>query len=223
MLWAAAHQFAPSSAPSAHRAGFKKDGFELGEEIFDAILTNSSGIVFSADDYDASWDRVRTPGGKLNLRIDVMLDALEGLASAPRPGTDPEFPLILSAGERRSFTANTIVRDPDWRKRDSQGALRISQADAARLGLADGDEATLTTRRGSAGVAVEISPMMRAGHISLPNGYGLTRTPNDTAVGVAPNELTSGDHRDPFAGTPYHKHVPARLERGSAKARTDGG
>jgi anaerobic selenocysteine-containing dehydrogenase len=31
-------------------------------------------------------------------------------------------------------------------------------------------------------------------------------------VGVAPNELTSSDHRDPIAGTPYHKHVPARLE-----------
>ena len=32
------------------------------------------------------------------------------------------------------------------------------------------------------------------------------------AVGTAPNELTSSDHRDPIAGTPYHKHVPARLD-----------
>ncbi len=53
---------------------------------------------------------------------------------------------------------------------------------------------------------------MRRGHISLPNGLGLTRTPDEAPVGVAPNELTSSDHRDPIAGTPYHKHVPARLE-----------
>jgi formate dehydrogenase len=32
-------------------------------------------------------------------------------------------------------------------------------------------------------------------------------------VGVAPNELTSSDDRDWFAGTPHHKHVRARLEK----------
>jgi hypothetical protein len=40
----------------------------------------------------------------------------------------------------------------------------------------------------------------------------MAHTPGDELVGVAPNELTSSDHRDPIAGTPYHKHVPARLE-----------
>ena len=50
-------------------------------------------------------------------------------------------------GERRSFTANTIFRDPAWRKRDAGGALRVSPDDAARLGLADGGRARLTTRR----------------------------------------------------------------------------
>ncbi|HZA86952.1 MAG TPA: molybdopterin dinucleotide binding domain-containing protein, partial [Acidimicrobiales bacterium] len=112
--------------------------------------------------------------------------------------------------------ANTIIRDPAWRKRDPGGALRISDADAAALGLAAGDAALLATKRGSARVTVEISPMMRAGHISLPNGLGVTETPGEQPVGVPPNELTSSDHRDPIAGTPYHKHVPARLEPISA-------
>jgi hypothetical protein len=30
--------------------------------------------------------------------------------------------------------------------------------------------------------------------------------------GVAPNSLTSSEWRDEFAGTPWHKHVPARIE-----------
>jgi hypothetical protein len=30
---------------------------------------------------------------------------------------------------------------------------------------------------------------------------------------VAPNELTSVGDRDAFAGTPWHKYVPARIER----------
>ena len=32
-------------------------------------------------------------------------------------------------------------------------------------------------------------------------------------TGVAPNELTAAEDRDPFVGTPWHKPVPARVER----------
>ena len=37
-------------------------------------------------------------------------------------------------------------------------------------------------------------------------------------VGVAPNELTSSADRDWIAGTPWHKFVPARLEKVSRDA-----
>ena len=57
------------------------------------------------------------------------------------PGDEPNWPFLLSAGERRSFTANTILRDPAWRKRDPDGALRLAPIDAERLGLSDGDTA----------------------------------------------------------------------------------
>jgi len=33
-----------------------------------------------------------------------------------------------------------------------------------------------------------------------------------SAPGVAPNALTASDWRDAYAGTPWHKHVPARIE-----------
>ncbi|MGY2061137.1 molybdopterin dinucleotide binding domain-containing protein, partial [Nocardia gipuzkoensis] len=117
--------------------------------------------------------------------------------------------------ERRAFTANTIIRDPRWRKRDAGGALRISVADAERLGLSAGDRVRLTTHRGSTEVPVEPTDRMRAGHLSLPNGLGLTVTDADGAditTGVAPNELTTLDARDEWVGTPWHKYVPARLD-----------
>lgn len=211
-LWAVAHRCAVANRPSVERAGFTGEGTDLGDALFDAILNSPSGVTFSVDDYADTWSRVRTPTGRFVLDVEVMLDALAALATEPPPGSDPDYPLVLSAGERRSFTANTIIRDPTWRKRDPDGALRVSPADAAVIGLADGDRALLTTKRGSASVVVEVSPMMRAGHISLPNGLGVMAVPGDSAVGVAPNDLTSSDHRDPIAGTPYHKHVPARLE-----------
>lgn len=59
-------------------------------------------------------------------------------------------------------------------------------------------------------VLVEINERMRAGHMSLSNGMGVGTS--DDVKGVAPNELTDSSWRDPIAGTPFHKHVLARLE-----------
>ena len=73
----------------------------------------------------------------------------------------------------------------------------------------------MTTRRGSAEAVVEVTDTMQPGHVSLPNGFGLAPPgagAGDAMRGVAPNELTAGDDRDWLAGTPHHKHVPARIE-----------
>jgi formate dehydrogenase len=73
----------------------------------------------------------------------------------------------------------------------------------------------LTTRRGSVVVPVEVSDTMQRGHVSLPNGLGVSypADADDAVTGVAPNELTATEDRDPYVGTPWHKHVPARVER----------
>ena len=63
--------------------------------------------------------------------------------------------------------------------------------------------------------AVAVSDTMQAGHISLPNGLGVDYPDDEGGMatsGVAPNELTWSELRDDFAGTPWHKHVPARVE-----------
>ena len=71
------------------------------------------------------------------------------------------------------------------------------------------------TKRGEAIVLVELDDRMREGTISLPNGLGMEYPgANDerTRTGVRLNDLTDKDDRDPWVGTPYHKHVRARLE-----------
>ncbi len=199
---------------SLGRAGFAGEGFEPGEKLFDAILTSRSGFVFSVDDHADSWKRLGTPDGKIQLVIPELLAELDRLRDTP-PTPDPAYPFVLSAGERRAYTANTILRDPTWRKEDAAGALRVSPADAARLGLATGSRARLTTKRASVEVAIEVSDTMQAGHVSLPNGLGVDFPRGDggrALAGVAPNELTASEDRDPYAGTPWHTNVPARLE-----------
>ncbi len=213
VLWGAAHKCAQAHPESVRRAGFTGEGLEAGEQLFEAILSSPSGVVITDDDYDESWRRLKTADGRIHVTIPELLAELRGLATEPA-APDPDWPFVLSAGERRSFTANTIMRDPTWRKRDPAGALRVSPGDGGRLGLTDGGRARLSTRKGTGVVTVEIDDRMQDGHLALPNGLGLF-SPSDNGdplvTGLAPNELTDAAARDPFAGTPWHKHVPACL------------
>jgi anaerobic selenocysteine-containing dehydrogenase len=172
-------------------------------------------VTFTRDEYGDDLDRIVHADKRIALALPEMLAELEALQAGPVRRTSDELPIVLSVGERRSFTANDIFRDPGWRKRDADGALRVSVHDAERIGLADGARARVTTERGSAVATVEVSDAMLAGHASLPNGFGLDFTGADgrtVVTGVAPNSLTSSHWRDAFAGTPWHKHVPARIE-----------
>jgi hypothetical protein len=60
-----------------------------------------------------------------------------------------------------------------------------------------------------------VTDAMLPGHVSLPNGQGVDYPAEGgerVLTGVAANELTAVGWRDGIAGTPWHKHVPARVE-----------
>jgi formate dehydrogenase len=213
-LWALAMRCAQNNPEGVARAGFG-DGPDAGNRLFDAIVDSPSGVVFTDDTWETTLKRLKTDDGLVHVDIPELFSELAALATEEPPGDDPTWPLLLSAGERRNFTANTILRDPAWRKKDISGALRISPADADRVGVEDGGRAQLITKRTSAVVTVWVDDTLQPGHVSLPNGLGLDHVEGGERIqtGVATNEFTASEDRDPWAGTPWHKTVPARLER----------
>jgi formate dehydrogenase len=214
-LWGLCQMFAQNNPVHVSNAGFQGKGFEVGEQLFSAILESKSGTIVSREEFGDSTHQFLKENGKVALQMKEMTDELASLTSYEMPKVDGDFPLILAAGERRSFTANTIIRDPNWLKSNNPTALCVSPEDANRIGLTDNATALLTTRRGSVEVIVEVSDRMQVGTISLPNGLGLSYPDNkgvNQVTGASPNELTALEDRDPWVGTPWHKHVPARLE-----------
>ena len=213
-LWATAHQFAAQYPEEVRRAGHRGEGVMLGEALFEAILSTHSGVVFSINEYEESWKFLKHKDGKIHLEIPEMLDAIRALFTNVEK-TPGEFPFILVAGERRSYNANTIYRDPAWRKTDPDGAMRVHPEDAATLGIANGSMARCETKRGAAVVRVEFNDSLRRGMVTLPHGYGMeypTEGGKRSRTGVHINELTAAEDRDPYAGTPYHKYVPVRIK-----------
>ncbi len=212
-LWAICHQHAMGSRASIEAAGFTGEGMDLGDALFDGIINGPSAVIISKEDWADIWHRV--PGGSVNLALEDMLADVRRLGEETPAETSSDFPFLLSAGERRAFTANTIMRNPEWRKKDADGALYINPEDAARLNLGEGSSARISTQVGALNVIVELSERMQAGHVSLPNGLGLDYPDADgklAMTGAAPNELTSNTLADEYVGTPWHKSVPVRIE-----------
>ncbi|MFP6759311.1 MAG: molybdopterin dinucleotide binding domain-containing protein, partial [Alphaproteobacteria bacterium] len=216
VLWPGCHRVAKEHPDAVRRAlASGAEGAALGDILFDRIVSSRSGTVFAHHDTDDVWTMIRHQDGRIHLVVREMLDWIGRLdPAAERP--DPAFPLILMAGQRRSYNANQIMRMPGWRKSDIDGSLRIHPDDLAAIDAVDGDWVSVETRTGRLTVRAEANDRMRPGMIALPHGYGMKikdATGAPVIAGPRINRLTASDECDPIAATPYHKTIPAAVAR----------
>ena len=203
--------YANKHTSAVRRAGIKGHRRVLGAKLFRRILNSESGLIISRHRFKDLWSFIRNKDKKIHLNVELALDELRALGDA-KPPEDSEYPFILLAGERRSYNANQIYRNPAWRKIDKQGFLRMHPDDAKKHGFEQGETVRCRSDKGSLEVVVELDDTVREGVVTLPNGYG-ARYKDSDRIGPDLNRLTSGDHCDPFTKTPYHKYVLVSLEK----------
>jgi anaerobic selenocysteine-containing dehydrogenase len=194
-------------------ASFKySDPMALAEELWQRILDHPEGVELARLDPDANLDdNVRFDDGKIRI-LPAQMRAEIKRALDSTPSTSDDFPLVLSAGLRTRWTANTIHRDHGWRRgKGPHCRLSIHPDDAVSLGIEDGATVRLETPRGAAELPAAVDARMQVGFVAVPNGFGV-RSGNG-ADGINLNELTASDDRDPFTGCPHHKHVACRVSR----------
>lgn len=198
---------------AVRRAGHNGNKLTQGLNLFKAILEARSGLIFSEHRFEDVWMLVKNPQRKITLAVPEMLEAMRKLTVDDM--TSEQFPFILSAGERRSYNANQIYRNPQWRKVDHSGFLRMHPVDADRLNLATGDRVKCQSETGSIEAVIEIDDSVRTGYLMMPHGYGSNYqkgSPNGPEI----NLITGLHHCDPIHRTPLHKTVPVNIEKLSA-------
>ena len=200
--------YAQKHYKAVKRAGHKGNRLTLGANLFKAILAGRSGITLSQHRFEDLWGFIAHKDGRIHLAIPEMIEELRNLTP---PNTTEHYPFILMAGERRSYNANQIYRDPAWRKVDPHGAMRMHPDDANALSLSHGERARCRSEHGEIEVVIEVDDSVRTGMVTLPHGYG-NRFKGSAPVGPELNRLTGSAHCDPLSRTPYHKHVPVMIE-----------
>jgi anaerobic selenocysteine-containing dehydrogenase len=192
------------------RTGLKGNARTLGNTLFEHILAKDSGTIVSKHEFEEVWTLVKNKDKKIYLEIPEMFDAIHKLKTVERE--NPDFPFILMAGERRSYNANQIYRNPAWRKTDQKGSMKMHPEDAEALDIATGNEVICESENGQINVFVEIDHTVRRKVVTLPNGYGF-RYNNAAPDGPELNLLTKSDNCEPFTKTPYHKFVQVRIRK----------
>jgi anaerobic selenocysteine-containing dehydrogenase len=208
LLLAAPLQFRKSAA----RAGFENGG-NVGEVIFRAILDHPEGLWIGKSDPEDNFAELSTPDKKINIYIPEMADWLSEIdpeqereALEPKP----EYPLILSAGRHMPYNANTLMRNPAWNEGKRACTCIMNPADADNLGLKDADLVRVTTEAGSVDIELEVTDRTCRGYVMIPHGFGLEY--QGQIYGVNANLLASSGNRDRFAGTPYHRYIPCKVD-----------
>lgn len=205
-LLALAIELAAKEPAAVRAAGHTGNRVTLGLNLFRAILDGAAGTSITKHRYEDTWSFVKHADGKVHLDVPEMLAALRALSKEEHAA----HPMVLLAGERRSYNANQIYRDPRWRRVDKEGAMRMHPNDASALGLSDGSRAICRSDRGEIEVVIELDEALRTGMVTLPHGYGM-RYRDGAPDGPQLNRLTSSEHCDPLAKTPFHKYVPVSI------------
>ncbi len=211
LFWSVLAQYCRTGGAKLERAGYTPSPL-LGEELFQKFMDTSGDILVCVQDVKNNIaNSIKTPDGKVHLHIPIMDDWVakinpeDELKALESTG----YPMLLAAGERTDFNANSRMRNRDWIGDERVCAMRIHPDDAKELGLETGGTALVETETASLEVEVEVSDRPCRGMVIIPHGFGLEHCGH--VIGVNVNYLTSARNRDPLAGTPLHKFIPCKV------------
>jgi anaerobic selenocysteine-containing dehydrogenase len=212
-LWGLLMMYPQHGGEDIARAGYELSPM-VGEELFKRLLDHPEGVMIAKMSEQDNLNALRTPDKKIHLYIEEMESWMnEIVPDKEEQGLrNREYPFVLLAGRHFPYTANTLMRDPDWNNRKQVCNLLMSQEDALALGIEDGTEVRLTTEASRLKVPVEVSGILPRGTVVLPHGFGLVY--DGKTYGVNVNQLTKNTYRDRLFATPLHRYVPCRIEVG---------
>jgi formate dehydrogenase major subunit len=140
-------------------------------------------------------DRFPTPDGR------ALLVPVEYLPASELP--DADYPFFLNSGRQMYHwhTGTMTRRSTGLDSREPVPTMDIHPGDASALGVADGDEVKVTSRRGSVVIGVRVSDRQARGQVFIPMHY------REAAVNLLTNPTL-----DPYAKIAEFKVSAVRIE-----------
>ena len=167
---------------------------------------------------------LRTPSGKIELAPEPIVEDVERLRSSLERASERSDGQMLLIGRRDLRSNNSWMHNLHvLSKGKERCTLHIHPNDAARLALADGETACITSRAGTVEISIEVTDAIMPGVVSIPHGWGhnLAGTRMRIATehaGVNTNILTDEASVDPLSGNAILNGIPVTVEKAKVLA-----
>ena len=155
------------------RCGPEGDGYGTvpGGISLDLLKANPSGISLGPARGNRLPEALATPDGRIDLTPSVLVDDLPALEEAVASGRfHPDQYLLINRRHPRSNNSwmhnlHALVKGPD------RCLAWIHPADAAELGVGEGDRIRIRSRVGEIEIAVQLNDAMARKVVSVPHGW----------------------------------------------------
>ncbi|MDB5500645.1 MAG: molybdopterin oxidoreductase family protein [Tardiphaga sp.] len=148
--------------------------------------------------FKADWSQVPMPNAGLMGAWDQMPSFPDHWAVIEQ--ADDAHPFRLATSPARSFLNTSFNETPSSKTREGAPSVMMHPEDAAKLGIADGDDVTLGNPRGETTLTARIFPGLRRGVLVAESVH-----PNKSHIsGRGINMLTGGDAVAPYGGAAFH-------------------
>ncbi|HSD76846.1 MAG TPA: molybdopterin-dependent oxidoreductase, partial [Solirubrobacteraceae bacterium] len=161
---------------------------------------------------------LRTPSGRIELAPPALLaDVPRLLAELDAPAAGDGDGALVLIGRRDLRSNNSWMHNlPVLVRGKDRCTAQVHPDDAARLGLADGEPACVSSRAGAIEIPVEVTGDVMPGVVSIPHGWGHDADGVVLAVarehaGVNSNLLADETLLDPLSGTAALNGIPVTL------------
>jgi anaerobic selenocysteine-containing dehydrogenase len=160
--------------------------------------------------------RLKTPDGRIDLAPELLVEDV-GRLRKHLEALDGGSSMVL-IGRRQVQSNNSWMHNYERLMRGKDRCtLLIHPDDAARLGIADGGKAAVSSRVGRVEAPVELTDAIMPGVVSLPHGWGHHRPGIRLATaagrpGVSLNDLTDEQRVDALCGNAAFSGVPVTVE-----------
>jgi anaerobic selenocysteine-containing dehydrogenase len=158
---------------------------------------------------------LRTASGRIELAPEALVADVARLHEAL---AEPVNGTMVLVGRRDLRSNNSWMHNlPMLVSGRQRCTAHVHPDDATRLGLVDGEPATVRSRAGTVVIPVEVTDDVMPGVVSIPHGWGHDQPGADLAVavehaGTNSNVLTDELVLEPLSGTAILNGIPVELE-----------
>ncbi len=168
---------------------------------------------------------LRTPSGKIELTPQPMVEDVERLRISLEKSLARDSRHMLLIGRRDLRSNNSWMHNLHvLTKGKERCTLHMHPDDATRLGMDDGETASVASRVRTVEIAVEITDAIMPGVVSIPHGWGHTLPGTQMRIatehaGVNTNLLTDEEEVDPLSGNAVLNGIPVVVQKALTASR----